>query len=324
MELTELSALISQPESDILEFKSSVPEQNLIARQIAGFANTKGGQLVFGIREDNKQIVEINVELVQKMLQRVKEKIVPAIEFQSEVVKVDNKHVVVVTIPIGRDAPYLVDGKAFQRKGNKLVRLLDVAPDVYQSAYNAIVSGSYAVAHGNGSITLGDGGLHIGGNINTIEYPRQDFIPFNVAYERIVGSTSFVTTQLALNNRITRDQSKGWYKWSLVAAILGFILFLVAIVIFILGQTTNGTVTAIAGLIPEFIAGLFYAQSRSANNRVDAIQKNLTDAHKLNTSMEIVNTIENAPERDRLKAEIVRKTLGIIQADDNLAFKTFF
>jgi len=313
MEPDELLNLISQPESEILEYKAIIPESIIMARLIAGFANTKGGNIVIGVREekDGNRIIGVDVERVERILHNVHQKITPSIEYKTDVVTVEEKSVVVVTVPKGKTSPYLVDNQAFLRKGETLSRITVIAPDVFQSAYDAVTSGSPAAALGSGTVTAGDNGIFVGGNIYNIAIARPDFVPYDIAYERIVGSTASVTTQLELNNSQIRGQSQGWYQWSIIAAVLGFLLFIIGVVAIIFGKTTAGIITTIAGIIPEVVAGLFFRQSKQANERVDTIQKNLTDAHKMSEAVEIANTMSNVQDRDKLKAEIVRKALRI-------------
>jgi hypothetical protein len=83
------------------------------------------------------------------------------------------------------------------------------------------------------------------------------------------------------------------------------------VVTVIFGQTTAGLISTISGIVPELVAGLFFVQSKQANERVDAIQGKLTAAREILTAVEIVNTIGDLQERDKLKADIVRKALQI-------------
>lgn len=165
----ELQELIRQSESDILEYKTSIPDANHTAKLIAGFANTKGGNLVIGVREsrDGNQIVGTDVVRVEKVLEQVRQKITPQTDFQTDVISVGDKSIVVVTIPKSQ-TPRFVDGDAFQREGDKLSKITVLAPDVYFSGYDAVVSGSGAVAQGSGSVAVGDNGVLVGGDIQNI------------------------------------------------------------------------------------------------------------------------------------------------------------
>lgn len=114
-----------------------------------------------------------------------------------------------------------------------------------------------------------------------------------------------------MSYRQTREQAQGWYISSLIAAFLGFLLVVAGVITVIFGQTTAGLITTISGIVPEVVAGLFFMQSKQANERVDVIQEKLTAAREIFSAIEIVNTIGDAQERDKLKADIVRKTLRI-------------
>jgi hypothetical protein len=81
----------------------------------------------------------------------------------------------------------------------------------------------------------------------------------------------------------------------------------------LLGQITVGVITALSSLIPNAAAALFFVQSKTANERVDAIQSRLTEAREVQTAVEIVETVEEPKARDKLKAEIVRKVLRLEQ-----------
>lgn len=59
--MSELRQLIEQGESRTLDFKFRIDDQKKIARTLASFANTSGGKLLVGVK-DNGKIVGINPE----------------------------------------------------------------------------------------------------------------------------------------------------------------------------------------------------------------------------------------------------------------------
>jgi hypothetical protein len=197
------------------------------------------------------------------------------------------------------------------------------APDIHEAAGTAVFSGSGAIAQGAGAVAAGErgvaietaGGALIGGDVVVGE---EDFVgrdkiqvTYNTAFERVVGSTAFVTDQLELSYHQTREQAKGWFRFSLIAAVVGFVLIGAGVIAVMLGQMTAGLITTISSVIPNAAAALFFVQSKNANERVDVIQGRLTEAREIQTAVEIVNTIDDGKSRDRLKAEIVRKALRI-------------
>jgi predicted HTH transcriptional regulator len=54
-----LAALIAEGESETLEFKEKVPPENIISASLAAFANTRGGTLIIGVRDDG-EIIGLN------------------------------------------------------------------------------------------------------------------------------------------------------------------------------------------------------------------------------------------------------------------------
>ena len=134
-------------------------------------------------------------------------------------------------------------------------------------------------------------------------------IPYDKAFDTIAHSTASVLHQLEKIYAQTREQAQGWFRFSLIAAGAGFALIGIGVVAVVLGQLTAGLITSLSSAIPNVVAALFFLQSKAANERVDAIQTKLTEAREVQTAVEIANTISNRKSRDRLKAEIVRKTL---------------
>jgi len=134
-------------------------------------------------------------------------------------------------------------------------------------------------------------------------------IPYDTAFDRIAHSTTSVLHQLEGIYTQTREQAQVWFRFSLIAAGVGFILIGIGVVAVVFGQLTAGLITSLSSAIPNVVAALFFLQSKAANERVDAIQTKLTEAREVQTAVEIANTISDRKSRDRLKIEIVRKTL---------------
>jgi len=325
MKPDELRELIALPESDVLEFKSRLPSAHSVARIMSAFANTRGGVLVVGVEEGGEIIGVDDPVFAQKRLLQAIEKTSPPVAIQSEVITLEGKSVLVATIKKGQLVPHLVDGQAFQRKGDLIVRMSIYAPDAHSSAYRAVLSGSGAVAQGPGAVAAGEQGVVIetaggdyvsGGVVADGDFIGRDqwtLITWDAAFERVIGSTAFVLNQLELSYRQTRGQSQGWFRFSLIAAGIGFVLIGVGVIAVIFGEVTAGLITTISSVIPNAAAALFFVQSKAANERVDAIQTRLTEARELQTAVEIANTVSDQKSRDGIKAEIVRKALRLEQ-----------
>ncbi|MCC6603780.1 MAG: hypothetical protein IT327_11250 [Anaerolineae bacterium] len=145
----------------------------------------------------------------------------------------------------------------------------------------------------------------------TVSGEQQIHITYSDAYKHVTDSTTFVLNQLQTSYHQTRTQAQGWYRFSLFASASGFLLIGVTVIAVILGNTTSSLIAAIASAVPNAAAALFFVQSKSANNRVDAILDNLTEARETRTAIEIADSILDPVEKDKLRIEIVRKVLKL-------------
>jgi predicted HTH transcriptional regulator len=105
----ELRELIRDGESSTLEFKRKFTSAPKIAKEVSAFANTKGGILLLGV-DDNGSIVGVQsekeqVDLLTKATQFYLD---PPVDCFIDVIEVDWKDVIVVTVPESIDKPHLV------------------------------------------------------------------------------------------------------------------------------------------------------------------------------------------------------------------------
>jgi hypothetical protein len=134
--------------------------------------------------------------------------------------------------------------------------------------------------------------------------------PKDAAYDRIATAARTTRRQLEQIYEQGREQAKQWSLFSLIAAILGFLVILGGIIAVLTVNTAVGLITSIAGIIPEVAAGLFFQQARDANKRVDSISDKLLEVDKIHRAIEIALTVDDASQ-NRLKETIMLRILGI-------------
>jgi predicted HTH transcriptional regulator len=93
----ELRRLIGHGESEQLELKAEVPHPQLISRYLASFANTRGGQIVFGVQEPIK-LVGVDTARAQRAIDFALSKVDPKPDVAIETVVVDGHTLVVVSV----------------------------------------------------------------------------------------------------------------------------------------------------------------------------------------------------------------------------------
>jgi predicted HTH transcriptional regulator len=133
-----LKKLISEGEGECLDFKQEISGIQKIAKTLVAFANTKGGKLLVGIK-DNGKVIGVRAEEEKFMLQGAAESFCkPPVKllFSSEVV--DGKVVLIAEIPESVDKPHFARGEdnkwwAYIRVKDKCLLASKVMLDVMKS-----------------------------------------------------------------------------------------------------------------------------------------------------------------------------------------------
>lgn len=167
-------------------------------------------------------------------------------------------------------------------------------PDPYEAQREAIFSAFPDLPRYNVYDLLGVG-----------EGPEPELEAIHIAFQVVDDTTIFQLKELERSYQLTRHQAQGWYRSSLIAAGIGFVLFGTGVVLAMVGQVTTGLISMASGLIPEVVATLFFRQSKAADERVDSIQNRLAQELELQAAVSIANTIEDTQARDNLKVNIV-------------------
>ncbi|MBM4431382.1 MAG: DeoR family transcriptional regulator [Chloroflexi bacterium] len=114
----EIRTLISQGEGQRLELKRSLAELETGARAAAAMANTDGGHILFGVRDDGTILgVQIGAQTRERVVQAITDNTDPTLYPSVEYVDLDGRTVIVVTVSRSEDRPHLVRGRAYKRVG---------------------------------------------------------------------------------------------------------------------------------------------------------------------------------------------------------------
>ncbi len=126
--LSELNELIEGGENSKVEFKRKFSESEKIAKEMIAFANTKGGRILFGV-DDDKTVVGVEsekgeIELIDMAAKFYCE---PPVEYNSEIIHIYRKDVVVIHVPESRTKPHrlIENGKSDDDPYKVYVRLND-------------------------------------------------------------------------------------------------------------------------------------------------------------------------------------------------------
>lgn len=137
----ELRLRIRRWEDPHTEFKEFVVDSKELAKQLVCFANSDGGQLVIGVTKDR---VVVGVPDTDGLLLSVDQVAfngcTPPITAVPEIITLDDRNVVIISVPKGAERPYGTrDGRYFIRSGsrcrqagrNELLRLFQASEALY-------------------------------------------------------------------------------------------------------------------------------------------------------------------------------------------------
>lgn len=117
MEESRILEIIASGESVKTEFKASFGKDALVS--LAAFSNTEGGRLFIGVDDKgNIKGVSLTPETIQSWINEVKAKTIPSIIPDARIYPIQNKNIVVMTVPEYPVKPVAFSGRYYKRKGN--------------------------------------------------------------------------------------------------------------------------------------------------------------------------------------------------------------
>ncbi|MFD7897327.1 helix-turn-helix domain-containing protein [Streptomyces sp. NPDC059743] len=118
----DVKRLLAEPEGQQLEFKIGNVKPEVIAQIISAFANSGGGTIVFGVRDDKPmpdRLIGIDEARYTHAMRRAMQMVTPAPTVTTEVVSVDGKSFGVVEVEPLSGSLVQAMGQAFFREGDR-------------------------------------------------------------------------------------------------------------------------------------------------------------------------------------------------------------
>lgn len=116
----ELKELLSLGENQTLEFKPQA-SLKICGPQVCAFLNSRGGYLLCGVN-DQGQIsgIENALQVAERLEMQLKSTIQPSVLFSVEVQEVEDKQLLVVEVPAGKDIPYAFNSDIYVLVGEQI------------------------------------------------------------------------------------------------------------------------------------------------------------------------------------------------------------
>jgi ATP-dependent DNA helicase RecG len=137
----DLKETIKKGEDFHTEFKETLPDKNKIIKEIVGFANTDGGQLIFGVTDTGEIPGIENVDESMRVIDNLAyQQCEPPITVIQETINIQKKIVLIVNIPKGTQRPYKTSGGLYyirssnrcrQASREELLRMFQSGESIY-------------------------------------------------------------------------------------------------------------------------------------------------------------------------------------------------
>ena len=119
-----LKKIISQGESETVEFKKSPGESKEIIKTISAFANTKGGRIFVGVSNSGKVLsVEIGKDTIERLTNQITQNTDPKINPHITVERIDEKQIIIIKVKESSDHLVLAFGRPYKRVGKSTIRM---------------------------------------------------------------------------------------------------------------------------------------------------------------------------------------------------------
>lgn len=114
--LTSIKKLISQGESETLEFKKSTTQSKPAFETLCAFLNNAGGTVVIGVSSSGNIVGQNVTDNTKQEIANHIAKIEPTTQLDISYLKLtDDKHLIIIQAKKGNHLPYTYDGRAYQR-----------------------------------------------------------------------------------------------------------------------------------------------------------------------------------------------------------------
>lgn len=122
MQASRIHDLLRLGPNEQIIFLRDVSAADTIAPLIAGLANTRGGTIVFGVKNRKAITGLANAHADLAKVAQAAEQIRPPILLESQIITVDDKDLLLIDVPQGYDTPYTTsDGRILVRNRTRTI-----------------------------------------------------------------------------------------------------------------------------------------------------------------------------------------------------------
>ncbi len=142
--------------------------------------------------------------------------------------------------------------------------------------------------------------------------PPPHSISAEQAFERINAAVRQNLRQQEENMQQARNESRQFFRLTIIFASGGFLVVLLAVALLLAGQVSAGVVASVASVLSEATAALFFKKDAELRKRIETYHQHSLQSQRLLTMIDVSQTIESQADRDRMKREIILSGLDIV------------
>jgi ATP-dependent DNA helicase RecG len=124
MNIKQLKKLVVQKESETLEFKKSTAQLHAAFETVCAFLNGQGGTVLIGVTDKEQIIGQDVADGTRQAIANETSKLEPSPHIKVDYIAIEkNKQVIALQVKAGAHAPYIYDGRAYQRNQSTTSRM---------------------------------------------------------------------------------------------------------------------------------------------------------------------------------------------------------
>lgn len=147
-------------------------------------------------------------------------------------------------------------------------------------------------------------------DVNKVEYPNLQEVSTVQAFDRIEKQARFNLEQIEKILNQTREQSKYFFKLTMISAAVGFVIILIGILLIFLKVIQIGVVSSISGIIPEALALIFFKKDKELRKIIKYNNEKLHELQRIQILLDYALTEKDEKTRRELKKEIIKQAIN--------------
>lgn len=293
-------------EGQKIEYKLTLTQPSILARVIASFANTEGGQIIIGV-DDSGNIVGLTDEIIAKaprLVERALQLLQPQPSLNSHVEAIDGKKLFIIAVQTN-EAPIMTqDQRYFIRRDASnilmeedfITKLSQAVPGLQANVLKSFTLKDRDTAHAanmNRLTTVVHEKLEETSDITKI---------YTILLEPIRRTRDEITTQL----NECRWQKRITFLVALTFLIIAIMLVAIGIFLIYFGHLQGGVLSTASSILSAIVSGLAFTFNKQTNDRNDIFFKELVTLEKSYAVMECIPLITDIKMRNETLRDLIK------------------